>query len=168
VLCSILVQKKEAVQFFQYLNLHNSRFILSQQLPPLFVISRLPFMPITRQSAAAGAEKSASEDNTSPPPAPGGRQSNKKAQATTTTASKSKKTRAGKKASEVEGEQDQARQSADTQPAPVEPPVEPSETAHSSDDVDKSVGIPLKDKLPDIVSQIFTTEVGAILKYPVL
>lgn len=96
-------------------------------------------MPTTRRGAtrrgAAAEAISASEGNGSPPPAPADRSSSKKAQATTTTSSKSKKTQ----------KRNPASQSADAHPqasAPVEPLIQPSETARSSDEVDESVGAP--------------------------
>jgi hypothetical protein len=131
-------------------------------------------MPITRRCAAAETQKPTSEDNGSPPPEPVARvarPSNKNAKGTTTTAPKSKATNTSKKTSKAEGKRNQASRSADAQShpsAPVEPHIEHSETAHSSDELDESAaGVPPKAKSPVLVSELFVTEYIAILKYSV-
>lgn len=125
-------------------------------------------MPKTRRAAAVEAEKSTSKDNGPPPREPVTRPSNKNVKGTTTTAPKSKTMSTSKKASKVEGTLNQANQSADSQsppPAPVDPPIEPSETAHSSDEVDESAaGVSHRAKSPVRVSELLATEVTAILK----
>jgi hypothetical protein len=130
-------------------------------------------MPTTRRGAAVEAEKFASEDDVSPSPAYATQRSNEKAPATTTTAPKSKKTNTSKKALKVEGKQNQLSQSADAQPQPstahVEPVIGPSDTAHSSDKVDESVGgVAPKAKLPVPVSDVFVSEGTVIITCPVL
>ncbi|KAI0245175.1 hypothetical protein BJV78DRAFT_1288806 [Lactifluus subvellereus] len=135
-------------------------------------------MPITHRLglAAIGADKSAPENNHSPPAA---WWSNRRAQATTTTVSELKKTspvaqwssrkaqdttatfgtlelkktRASKKAAEMEDEWNQAHQpeSANAQPQPSAPDtvlIEPSEAVYSCDEVDELVSIPCKAKSP--------------------
>lgn len=125
-------------------------------------------MPKTRQAAAAEAQKSTSKDNGPPLREPVTRPSNKNVKGTTTTAPKSKTISTSKKASTAEGTLNQASQSADSQSqpsAPVDPPIEASETAHSSDEVDESAaGVSHQAKSPVHVSKLLATEVIAILK----
>ena len=150
-----------ALFIFPYLNLvHKSWFVFPQLLPPLFATSNLPSMHITRR-AAKEAEKSTSDSNGSPPPEPAAQPSGENTKGTSATASKSKAKGTRKKASKARGKRNQACQNADAS-------VEPSETAHSSDEVDESTtGVPPKAKSPIPVSDLFSTEFTIILKHPV-
>jgi hypothetical protein len=120
--------------------------------PPVSATLNLSAMRITR-SAAKETEKSIAENGS--PPAP--QLSNENTKGTTTTASKSN---ARKKASKVGGKQSQPSQNVDA----------PSETAHSSDEVDESAGAgdPPQAKSPIPVSELFVTKFSAILNHPAL